>query len=109
MLRRVKGADRKANTPGAGGALELLEHTVLLDPARDHGGGGNAQEFGAMGMCVPRGLVREVDLIGRLRALELVDLKSATIDTAKGRACGVSARRRHKSEHLGTGWSSRST
>ena len=86
-----EGADRKANTPGAGGALELLEHTVPLDAARDDDGGHD-----------PEALVGEVDLLGRLRALELVDLKSVTIDTARGRACGVSAGRGHKSEHAGS-------
>ena len=86
-----EGADRKANTPGAGGALELLEHTVPLDAARDDDGG-----------RVPEALVGEVNLLGRLRALELVDLKSMTIDTAKGRAGGVSAGRGHTSEHSGT-------
>ena len=34
--------------------------------------------------------MREVDLLGRLRALELVDLKRVTIDTAKEEACRVS-------------------
>eukprot|EP00964_Phaeocystis_antarctica_P118567 scaffold82349_cov62-Phaeocystis_antarctica.AAC.5 len=42
--------------------------------ARDDDGGGDAEL-----------LVREVDLLGRLRALELVDLKRVTVDTAKGR------------------------
>ena len=84
------GADIRANAPWAGGALELLEHAILLDAARDDDGGRDAEP-----------LVREVDLLGRLRTLELVDLKSVTIDTAKGRACGVSAGRGHKSEHSG--------
>ena len=70
------GADTKANTTWSGGALELLEHAILLDAARDDDGGGNAQP-----------LVREVDLLGRLCALELVDLKSATINTAKREVC----------------------
>ena len=56
------------------GALELLEHAVLLDAARDEDGGRNAQP-----------LAREVDLLGRLCALELVDLKRVAVDTAKGR------------------------
>ena len=71
------GADTEANNSG-GGALQLLEHAVLLDAARDDDGGGNAEP-----------LIGEVDLLGRLSTLELVDLKRVTIDTAKGR--GVSA------------------
>ena len=35
------GADAKANTIWGGGALELLEHAVPLDAARDNDGGGN--------------------------------------------------------------------
>ena len=66
------GADTKANTRG-GGAPQLLEHAVLLDAARNDDGGGDAEL-----------LVREVDLLGPLRALELVDRKRATVDTAKG-------------------------
>ena len=54
----------------AGSALELLEHAVLFDTGRDDDGGGHAKL-----------LVREVDLLGRLGALELVDLKRVTIDT----------------------------
>ena len=73
------GADTKANTIWGGGALQLLEHTVPLDAARDNDGGGNAQPF-----------VREVDLLGRLCALELVDLKRAPVDTANGRSTAVS-------------------
>ena len=75
-----RGADTKANALGAGGALELLEHAILLDAARDDDGGRDAEP-----------LAREVDLLGRLRALELVDLKSVTIDTAKGKVRRVSA------------------
>ena len=74
------GADAKENTMWGGGALQLLEHTVPLDAARDNDGGGNAQPF-----C------REVDRLGRLCALELVNRKPnipvgehAGIDTAKG-------------------------
>ena len=74
------GADTKANALGAGGALELLEHAILLDAARDDDGGRDAEP-----------LVREVDLLGRLRAPELVDLKRVTIDTAKGKVRRVSA------------------
>ena len=79
--RRVStGADTEANNSG-GGALQLLEHAVLLDAARDDDGGGDAEP-----------LVREVDPLGRLRALELVDLKRVTIDTAKGRGVSVNGR-----------------
>ena len=74
------GADTKANALRAGGTLELLEYAILLDAARDDDGGRVAEL-----------LAREVDLLGRLRALELVDLKSVTIDTAKGEACRASA------------------
>ena len=56
------------------GALQLLEHAVLLDAACDDDGGGNAQI-----------LAREVNLLGRLCALELVDLKGVAVHTAKGR------------------------
>ena len=75
------GADTKANTMGSGGALQLLEHTVFLDAARDDDGRGKAQT-----------LAREVDLLGRLCALELVDLKRVPVDTAKGRGCGEGQR-----------------
>ena len=68
------GADTKANTMGSGGALQLLEHTVTLDAARNNEGGGNVQP-----------LEREVDLLIWLCALELVDLKRVPVDTAKGR------------------------
>ena len=67
------GADTEANNSG-GGALQLLEHAVLLDAARDDEGGGDAEP-----------LAREVDLLGRLRALELVDLKRMAVNTAKVR------------------------
>ena len=71
------GADTKANTDsGGGGALELLEHAVPLDTACDDDGGRDAEP-----------LVGEVDLLGRLCAPELVDLKSATINTAKREMC----------------------
>jgi hypothetical protein len=74
------GADKKRTLGedwGGGDALELLEHAVLLDAARDDDGGGNAEP-----------LAREVDLLSRLRTLELVDLKRVTVDTAKERgAC----------------------
>ena len=56
------------------GALELLEHAVILDAARDDDGGVNTES-----------LAREVDLLGRLCALELADLKRAPVDTANGR------------------------
>ena len=55
------------------GALELLEHAVLLDAARDDDGRGNAQP-----------LVPKVDRLGRLCALELVDLKRVPVHAAKG-------------------------
>ena len=75
------GADTKANALGMGGALELLEHAILLEAACDDDGGRDAEP-----------LAREVDLLGRLRARELVDRKrTVAIDTAKGEACGVSA------------------
>ena len=75
------GADTKANTDsGGGGALELLEHAVPLDTARDDDGGRDAEP-----------LVGEVDLLGWLRAPEFVDLIRVTIDTGKGEVCGVSA------------------
>ena len=72
------GADTKANTIWGGGALQLLEHAVPLDAARDNDGGGNAQ-------ILTRILTREVNLLNRLCALELVDLKRVPVDTAKGR------------------------
>ena len=67
-----RGADTKANALGAGGALELLEHAILLDAARDDDGGRDAEP-----------LHREVDLLGRLRALELVEVKRVAIDSAR--------------------------
>ena len=74
--RRVSaGADEKANRLWGGGALELHEHVVLLDAARDDDGGGDTQ--------AP--LAREIDLLGWLCALELVDRKRVPVDTAKGR------------------------
>ena len=57
-----------------GGALQLLENAVFLDAARDDHGGSDAEP-----------LVREVDSLGWLRAVELVDLKRMTIDPARGR------------------------
>eukprot|EP00964_Phaeocystis_antarctica_P038511 scaffold22030_cov66-Phaeocystis_antarctica.AAC.2 len=72
------GADTEANNSG-GGALQLLEHAILLDAARDDDGGGDAEPPAP-----------EVDPLGRLRALELVDLKRVTIDTAKGKQAVVS-------------------
>ena len=64
----------RKRTLWGGGALQRLEHTVPLDAARDDDGGGNVQP-----------LAREVDLLGRLCALELVDLKRVSVETAKGR------------------------
>ena len=72
------------------GALELLEHAILLDAARDDDGGGDAVHF-----------VGEVDLLGWLRAPELVDLIRVTIDTGKGEVCGVSAGIDTKANALG--------
>ena len=54
------------------GALELLEHAILLDAARDDDAGGDAET-----------LEREVDFLGRLRALELVELKRVAIDAVQ--------------------------
>ena len=71
------GADTKANPIWDGGALQLLEHTVPLDAARDNDSGGNVKP-----------LAREVNLLCRLCALELVDLKRVPVHTAGGEACG---------------------
>ena len=62
-----------------GGALQLLEHTVPLDAAPDDDDGGNAERRDLS--------AQEVDLLGRLCALELVDRKRVPelVDTAKGR------------------------
>ena len=73
-----------------GGALELLEHVILLDAGRDDDARGDTEP-----------LAREVDLLGRLCALELVDLKRVAIDTAKGEARGVSAGADTKANTLG--------
>ena len=73
------GADTKANALRAGGTHELLQYAILLNAARDDDGGRDAG--------------KEFDLLGRLRALELVDLKRATIDTAKGEVCRVTQKR----------------
>ena len=54
----------------ASSTLELLEHLILLDAARDDDAGGDFKLR-----------VREVNLLGRLRALELVDRKRVTVDT----------------------------
>ena len=82
MVRaRVSTALAHEQTLKGGGTLQLLEHTVPLDAARDDDSRGDVKS-----------LVREFDPLGRLRALELVDLKRVTIDTAKGGVpCGVSA------------------
>jgi hypothetical protein len=40
-IKRAKFAKKK--TLWGGGALELLEHAVLLDAARDDDGGGNTE------------------------------------------------------------------
>ena len=70
----------KSKHSGGCSALELLEHAVLLDAARDDDGGLDAEP-----------LAGEVYLLGRFRAPELVDLKIVIIDTGKGEVCGVSA------------------
>ena len=64
----------RKQTLWGGSALQLLEHAILLDAARDDDGGRNVEP-----------LAREVDLLGRLRALELVDLKRVPVHTAKER------------------------
>ena len=75
------GADlTKANTVWVG-ALELLKHAILLDAARDDDGRGNEKHT-----------IGEVDLLGWLSTLELIDLKRVTIDTAKGKKAVVSGR-----------------
>ena len=85
------GADTKANALGAArGTLELLEHAVLLDAACNDDGGRDPE--------VPVG---EVDLFGQLCAPELVNLKSVTIDTAKGEVCRVSTGADRKANTLG--------
>ena len=66
------GTDAKANALGASGALELLEHAILLDAARDDDCRRDAEP-----------LAGEVDLLGRFRAPELVDLESVPVHTAK--------------------------
>ena len=68
------GADINSKHLGAGGALQLLKHAVLLDAAGDDDCGGDAEI-----------LTREVDLLGRRCALELVELKHVTVNTAKGK------------------------
>ena len=77
-MRVSAGADTKANALRAGGTHELLQYAILLNAARDNDGGGNAQ-------ILTRILTREVNLLNRLCALELVDLKRVPVDTAKGR------------------------
>ena len=79
MVRaRVSTALAHEQTLKGGGTLQLLEHTVPLDAARDDDSRGDVKS-----------LVREFDPLGRLRALELVDLKRVTVDPAKGEACHV--------------------
>ena len=72
-----RGPDTKASTM-CSGALQLLEHAVPLDAVRDNYGRGNA-ELGA------QPLAREVNLLSRPCARELVNLKRVPVDTAKGR------------------------
>ena len=55
------------------GALQLLEHAIALDAACDDDGRGEAQP-----------LVREVNLLDRLCARKLVNLKRVQVDSAKG-------------------------
>ena len=75
MVRaRVSTALAHEQTLKGGGTLQLLEHTVPLDAARDDDGEGNSQPH-----------IREVDRLGPLCALEFFDLKRAIADTAKGR------------------------
>ena len=56
-------------------APQLLQRPVALDAARDDDGRGDAQL-----------LVREVDLIGGLSALELIDRQRVAVDAASTRA-----------------------
>ena len=55
----------------AGGALELLQHCILLDAGCDDDAGGNAEA-----------LTGEVDRLHRLGALELVDRQRVAVDAA---------------------------
>ena len=55
-------------------APQLLQRPVVLDAARDDDGRGDAQL-----------LVREVDLLGGLGALELVDRQRVAVDAASAR------------------------
>ena len=82
------GADTKANTIWGGGALQLLEHAIALDAARDNDGGGDAQP-----------VAREVNLLDRLCARKLVNLKRVPVNTAKGRGVRSVNGRWHESEH----------
>ena len=61
-------------------APQLLQRPVVLDAARDDDGRGDAQL-----------LVREVDLLGGLGALELVDRQRVAVDTASARQAKCSA------------------
>ena len=74
------GANTQKQILWESGALELLEHAIPLDAAD--------------GRRDAEPLVGEVNLLGRLRAPELVDLKSVTkkIDADKGEVCGVCQR-----------------
>ena len=85
------GADTKQNHSRGGGALELLEHAILLDAARDDDGGRDTEPLGH----------GEVNLLDRFCAPELVDLESVTINTGKGEVCGVSAGADRKSNAQG--------
>jgi len=70
--RALTRALTRKRTLWGGSALERLEHIVPLDAARDDDGGGDAQP-----------LVREVNLLGRLCARELVNLKRVRVDSTK--------------------------
>ena len=67
----LRGADTKANALWDCSALELFQHAVLLDAACDDEGRGDAEA-----------LIGEVDRLGWLGALELVNLQHMSIDAA---------------------------
>ena len=71
--RRTDAMLAGANTiaKSGGGALELLEHVILLDAGRDDDARGDTEP-----------LAREVDLLGGLGALELVDRQRVAVDAA---------------------------
>ena len=55
----------------AGGALEFLQHRILLDAGRDDDAGGDTEL-----------LAGQVDRLDRLDALELVDRQRVAVDAA---------------------------